>query len=153
MKKTNHYKGHRWTNEELLLLMKLWDGDESLKSIAEKLDSSEYAIAKQVVRMRQQGIKIRKRKSGNKAGRHAQKWTQGEVEYLVRRREEKATNDEISSELGRSWNAIQAMIYKLRHEEKINIPMRGHGVSRLWNAEELRAMYLNKDCENESNKN
>ena len=140
MKKTTHYKGHRWTNEELILLMQLWDGDEQLGTIVEKLNSTEYAILTQVGRMRKNGIKIRKRRAGNSAGKHGQPWTQGAVEYLIRRREEKATNDEIATELGRSWNAIQGMVYKLRHEEKINVPMRGNGVCRLWDAESLRVV-------------
>lgn len=142
MKKTTHYKGHRWTNEELKMLTELWHSkDLTTKQVAEKINVTHYALLHQVRRMRNAGIRLAKRRSGNFAERHNQAWTQGDIEYLVRRRNDKATNEEIAYELGRTWNAVQAMIYTLRKEE-VNVPMRGMGVRRLWDVETVKSMVL-----------
>lgn len=140
MKKTTHYHGHRWTANEIKVLMTLWTADESLAIIAKTLNSSEYAILSQVHRLRKMGIPLKKRKAGNKEGRSSLPWTRGEVEYLIRRRNEKATNEEIGSELGRSWGAVQNMIAILRREG-VDVPMRGMGVRRLWNPEDMKALH------------
>lgn len=141
MKKTTHYTGHRWTTEEMRTLMQMWANDEELKVIAEKLEVTTASILHTVNRLRHSGIPLKRRTRGHKAGRQYQLWTQGEVEYLVRRREEKATCEEIAVDLGRSWSAVNAMINKLR-QEQVPIAMRGNGVRRLWNADLLKGVAL-----------
>lgn len=141
MEKTTHYKGHRWTNYELKKLMKMWDNDYSLKEIALSLKSSTYAILKQVQKLREAGIPLKKKRSGNFNGNVVKPWTDGETEYLIRRRNEKATASEIGSELNRSPNAIDGMIKKLR-EEGVDVAMRGCGVRRLWDSEKLKVIAL-----------
>src|SRR5687768_13181419 len=106
MKKTTHYKGHRWTTEELKILMAMWAAGESLDSITQTVNATQNAILKQVQRMRREGIPLARRKAGHTAGRSNKPWSQGEVEYLIRRRAEKATADEIALELGRSGIAV-----------------------------------------------
>ncbi len=142
MKKTTHFKGHRWTNDEMKLLIELWNNPEvPVKDIAVKLNVTHYAVLHHVGRMRKQGIRLLKRRAGNFAGRHNQTWTQGEVEYLVRRRNEKATNEEIATELGRTWNSVQVMVNKLRSED-VGIAMRGNGVRRLYDVDALKAVSM-----------
>lgn len=139
MKTTIHYKGHRWTTAELKALMQLWAAEESVPDIALKLNASTAAILKMVGRLRKNGIPLKRRIRGHIAGRANQSWTQGEVEYLLRRRIEKATCEEIGEELGRTWSAINAMIQKLR-SENVPVAMRGNGVRRLWNVHDLKAV-------------
>lgn len=139
MTKTTHYKGHRWTTKELRTLMDLWAAGAELAVIADTLNATTAAVAEMVQRMRKNGIPLERRRRGHVAGRSNKLWTQGEVEFLVRRRMEKATSEEIAMELGRTWNAVSAMITKLRHES-VPIAMRGCGVRRLWNAESLKAI-------------
>lgn len=148
MKKTTHYKGHRWTNEELTKLMQLWAEDAPIEIIAIKLGSTHTAILKQVQRLRTNGIPLKRRDKGHRNGIKNSLWTQGEIEYLLRRRNEKATSEEIGIHLGRSANAVDAMIGKLR-KEKVNIAMRGNGVRKLWDAEALKAVSLEPSLQNE----
>lgn len=131
MKKTVHYKGHRWTNEEIKLLMKMWGEERTIDEIGEALNTTRYALNKMVTRLRNEGVPLKHRTKGNTADRAFNLWSQGEVEYLVRRRQEKATAEEIASELGRTYIAVQGMIQKLR-KEGVNVPMRGNGVRRKW---------------------
>lgn len=139
MTKTPHYKGHRWTTKELRTLMELWAAGAELEVIADTLNATTAAVAEMVQRMRKNGIPLERRRRGHIAGRSNKLWTQGEVEFLVRRRMEKATSEEIAMEIGRTWNAVSAMITKLRNES-VPIAMRGQGVRRLWNAEALKAV-------------
>lgn len=141
MKKTAHYTGHKWTEAELISLMKLWADDEPLAVIAGELNSSQTAILKQVQRMRKAGVPLSRRRKGHVAGRTNKSWTQAEVEYLIRRRNEKSTSEEIAIELNRTPNAVDAMIQKLRKED-VPVKMRGNGVRRLWDAETLKAVAL-----------
>lgn len=141
MKKTTHYKGHRWTDAELTLLMKMWAEDDPLDEIANRLKSTKTACLKQIQRMRKAGVPLHKRRNGHAATVKYKNWTQGETEYLLRRRNDKATSEEIASELGRSPNAVDAMIQKLRKEE-VPVAMRGSGVRRLWDAEWLKVVAL-----------
>lgn len=142
MKKTSHYKGHRWTDEELKTLMKLWVDDIPITNISDHLNVSQVGLLKQIQRMRSNGIPLPRRKAGNPIGNAVRPWTQGDVEYLVRRRNEKATSEEIAAQLGRSPNAVDAMIQKLRKED-VGIAMRGNGVRRLWDANSLKSLLLN----------
>lgn len=137
MKKTTHYKGHRWTEKETVELMQMWAADSSMSDIQSKLKSTRYAILKQVQRLRKSGIPLKRRDVGHKYGLVNKLWTQGETEYLIRRREDKATAEEIGIELGRSVNSVQAMINKLR-AENVDIKMRGNGVRRMWDVEALK---------------
>lgn len=143
MKKTLHYKGHRWSNDELVKLMQLWANETPIIEIANSLKSTQIAILKQVQRMRKDGIPLSPRRKGHTANKSNSNWTQGEAEYLIRRRNEKATSGEIAIELERTPNAVDAMIQKLR-KENVNVAMRGCGVRRLWDAESLKIMTTNK---------
>lgn len=141
MKTTTHYKGHRWTNEELKQLMQMWAADIPIETIASELKSTHTSILKQVQRLRTNGIPLKRRDKGHRNGIKNTLWTQGEIEYLLRKRNEKATSEEIGIQLGRSANAVDAMIAKLRKEE-VDIKMRGNGVRKLWDAEALKAVSL-----------
>ena len=137
MKKTAHFTGHRWTDNEIKKLMQMWHNDVPLDKIAKKLNSTEYAILQQVRRMRNLGVPLKPRKAGRKGGSSDKPWTSGQIEYLIRRREEKASNEDISIELGRSWMAVQNMIAVLRREG-VQIAMRGSGVTRKWSPDDAR---------------
>lgn len=141
MKTTKHYKGHRWTNGELKKLMQMWAADASMKEIADALNVTHVSILKQIQRLRTNGIPMKRRDRGHPEGMVNRLWTQGDVEYLLRRRNEKATSEEIGIELSRTPNAVDAMIGKLRKEE-VDIKMRGQGVRKLWDAESLKAVSL-----------
>ncbi len=139
MKRTKHHHGHRWTDEELKELIRLWDNDVSPDQIANQLGSTVYAIDTMVVRLRQNGIPLKRKKGGHAYGQRAGKpWTQGEIEYLVRRRNERATGEEIARELGRTHSAIEGMVQALRRAN-VPIAMKGNGVRRLWDPDRLRA--------------
>lgn len=135
MKKVNN--GHRWTNDELLKLIGDWVSGIDIDEIAKSFQCTRFGINKQILRLRQDGISVPRRTSGHKAGRHNKPWTQAEIEYLVRRRNDKATAEQIATELDRSFFAVQAMIQTLR-KEKIPVKMLGMGVRRLWNPEVLK---------------
>lgn len=141
MKKTTHYKGHRWTTEELRQLMQLWADKEPLDAIADSLNSKPAAILKMVNKLRKNGIPLERRRKGHWAGRSNKPWTQGEVEYLIRRRSEKATAEEIGEELGRTPNAVSGMIHNLR-SQNVPVAMLGCGVRRLWNPDALKAVAM-----------
>lgn len=141
MKTTTHYKGHRWTDGEIKTLMSMWAQGYPPAEIAEALNATPFAIAKMVVRLRKSGIPLTRRKRGHVAGRSNQPWTQAEVEYLVRRRRERATMDEIATDLGRTPYGVAGMIQKLRGED-VQVPMYGMGVRRLWDPTSLRATFL-----------
>jgi len=139
MKKTMHYKGHRWTNDELVTLMKMWANDEMVSDIAAELKSTNVSILKQVQRLRANGIPLAKRSKGHEPGKSNHSWTQSDVEYLIRRRNERATSEQIAIELLRTPNAVDGMIQRLR-KENITVAMRGNGVRRLWDVNILKAI-------------
>lgn len=141
MKTTTHYKGHRWTNDELKTLMSMWQNDLQIDNISKKLSCTRSAILKQVQKLRMNGIPLKRRDAGHRNGIKNTLWTQGEMEYLLRRRNEKATSEQIAIEIGRTHNAVDAMIGKLR-KQNINIAMRGNGVRKLWDAEALKMIFL-----------
>lgn len=143
MKKTTHYTGHRWTNDEIKSLMKQWVGNVPLIEIASDLKVSQLALLKQIQRLRGSGIPLPNRTNGHQLGIKNRNWTQGETEYLIRRRNEKANCTEIGNELNRSPNSIQAMIQTLR-KENVHVAMRGCGVRRKWDAEYLKGLLLNE---------
>lgn len=141
MKTTIHYKGHRWSQAEIVALMAQWSEGKPPAEIAEGLKVSPFAVGKMVVRLRKQGIPLKRRTRGHVAGRANQPWTQGEIEYLIRQRGERATMDEIAMAIGRTPLAIAAMIQKLRGEH-VQVPMFGNGVRRLYDMNALRATFL-----------
>ena len=140
MKETTFYKGHRWTQEEIVAVMALWAEKLSPQEIASRMNSTPFAIAKLVVRLRKLGIPLERRHRGHVAGRSNKPWTQAEIEYLIRRRRERSTLDEISFDLGRTHSAVSAMVGKLRSND-VPVPMYGNGVRRLWDANSLRATF------------
>jgi biotin operon repressor len=150
MKRTAMNKGHRWSDEELRLLMQLWDEGKTPTEIAIVLGSTDYSISKMVVRLRQQGIPLTRRRKGHQIGERAGKpWTQEEIEFVARRRIDGATNEEIGMSLGRTHHAVAEMVRRLR-EEGVPIAMRGSGVRRLWDPDRLRRTLLVSDAENVS---
>lgn len=129
--------GHRWTDKEIKKLMGLWLEETDIEEIANTFGTTFYAINKQITRMRQEGIPMPRRNAGNYAGRNDKPWTQEEIEYLIRRREDQINAEAIARELDRSFLGVQAMIRKLR-QEGVPIKMLGNGVRRLWSPERAR---------------
>jgi biotin operon repressor len=130
--------GHRWSSAELKTLMAMWVDNKSLDVMSKELGVSRFAINKMVTRLRKEGIPLPKRTRGHEAGRRNHPWTQSEVEYLIRRREDKATCEQIAQELDRSFLGVQGMIQNLRKQD-VQVPMLGCGVRKLWNADSLKA--------------
>jgi biotin operon repressor len=124
--------GHRWTNAEIKTLMAMWSNDASLKKIAAKIGVSTTAIGKMVVRLRGEGIPLKKRTRGHIAGRTNNPWSQSQIDYLISRRANRATVEEIAMETGRTVIAINAMIQTLRREG-VEVPRFGSGCHRKWN--------------------
>ena len=141
MKRQNH--GHRWTDPELKSLMASWSEGYEVDLIAENLNVTRAAVLKMVLKLRANGIPLARRTKGHFAGRRNKPWTQEEVEYLVRRRDQQATTEAIAVELQRSWAAVQAMVMKLR-QEGVQVKMLGCGVRRLWSPEKLRESALGR---------
>lgn len=141
MKKTIYSHGHRWTNEQIKEIMNLWSQEIEAPIIAEKMNSSLSAISKLIVRLRAEGIPLKRRQRGHKLGRSNQLWTQSEIEFLVRRRMDNVSCERIGLDLGRSYNSVNAMVMKLRNEG-VSVPMYGQGVRRLWDADILKATLL-----------
>ncbi len=130
--------GHRWTEAEMRELIGMWIGGTPTEEIAQHFGVRPRSISKVAGRLRREGIPLPKRNPGHVAGRYNKPWTQEEVEYLIRRRNERANAQQIAEELDRTHNGVAAMIYKLRGEG-VNVRLIGHGTRRLWNAESLRA--------------
>lgn len=134
-------KGHRWTQAELIRLMQLWDTGMHLDKMAKELQTTTHAIGKMIVRLRAQGIPLKRRTAGKAPHkRNGQLWTQDEVAYLVRRRRDKANVEEIAVELGRSWSAINGMIQNLR-KRGVDVPQFGKGMRRLYDVSGLTLTY------------
>lgn len=116
----------------------MWLSEKPTEDIARHFGVQTRSISKLAQRIRREGVPLPARKSGNSAGRHNKPWTQEEVEYLVRRRNDRATASQIAVELDRTHNAVSAMIGNLRGEG-VNVRMLGQGTRRLWSAASLRA--------------
>lgn len=138
VQRNSESKRHRWTNDEIKSLMVLWGEEADVDEIATVLGTTRYALNKMVNRLRKEGVPLKHRTRGHKADRFYKPWSQGEVEYLLRRRGENATDEEIGTELGRSYCGVQAMVKNLR-DEGVEIPMRGRGMRRKWCPEQLKA--------------
>lgn len=155
MKTTRHYKGHRWTTDELKQLMALWQAGEVMETLMDRLNSTQSAILKMIQALRKQGIPLIRRDHGRVKGEKAgsplravspgkywgRPWTQSDMEYVIRRRRENATAEDLAIELGRSVGGINGVIQKLR-KDHVPVPMRGQGVRRLWDANQLRAKFI-----------
>lgn len=128
---------HRWTDTELKVLIAMWTSDKPIDEIASHFGVTRHAINAQVWRMRAQGVPIPRRTAGTKLGRAYANWTQEEIEFLVRRRRDGATAEQIGVELARSFCAIQAMVQTIR-KQGVDIPMFGSGKKRLWSAANLQ---------------
>lgn len=129
--------GHRWTPGELQKLIGLWMKEHDTADIAQELNTTSYAINKLVGRLRRDGVPLKRKTQGHKPGRRNNPWTPEEVEYLVRRRLDKATAEQIAEELDRTFCGVQGMILRLR-AEGVPVGMLGRGVRRLWDPEKLK---------------
>ena len=148
MKKQNY--GHRWTDEEFKKLIGGWLEGKSLDELGREFSCTRHGIHKAITRLRKDGIPLPRRKHGHAAGRKNCPWTQQEVEYLVRRREDQVSADQIALELDRSFLAVQNMIALLR-KEGVEVKMLGMGVRRLWNPEILKAALVGRGLKKEEN--
>jgi transposase len=129
--------GHRWTEGELREFIGMYMREVDVKTVADHFGVTVASCSKIAVRLRKEGVPLPRRKQGHIAGRRNQPWTQEEVEYLTRRRREKATAEEIALELGRTFNGVQGMILTLR-KEGVDVGMLGNGVRRLWSPERIK---------------
>lgn len=136
-------KYHKWTVAQLQQLIGDWCAGMSLDAMCEKYGATRFAITKQVLRMRKDGVAIPRRTPGHVPEQCNKLWSQGEVEYLIRRRNDRATAEQIASELGRTFLGVQAMIRKLR-DEGVPVQMLGNGVRRQWDAEQLKGAVAGK---------
>lgn len=137
MKRQNN--GHRWTNEEMASLIRMWGDEIPQSDIAVALGVSIPAMNKVVTKLRNAGVPLKYRQKGAVAGRSNKPWSQSEVEYLMRRRTERISVSQIAAEMNRTPYALSAMIAKLR-EEGVHVAMLGQGVRKLWNPDLLRGI-------------
>ena len=135
--------GHRWTDEELKRFIGEWLSGKETSEIAAAFGVSIAACNKIALRIRKEGIALPYKKRGHVAGRTNMAWKQEEVEYVIRRRAEGATNDEIASELDRTIYSILGILQKLR-EDGVSYQRNGGGRKRLWNSEKLRMAIAGK---------
>lgn len=130
--------GHRWTEAEMRELIGMWLNGKPTEEIAVHFGMTTRSICNLAQRLRRQGVPLPRRQQGHIAGRFNKPWTQEEAEYLIRRRNERASASQIATELDRTHNGVAGMIARLR-DEGVNVRMLGAGIRRLWNAESLRA--------------
>jgi transposase len=128
---------NHWKESELRELIALCLQGKETREIAEHFKTTSSNISKMITRLRAEGIPIPRRTAGHKANRHNTPWTQEEVEYVVRRRNERATSEQISIELNRTFYGVQGLILKLR-KEGVDIQALGSGQRRLWSVERLQ---------------
>jgi len=128
---------HRWTTEELMRFVAEWNLGTPIAEMVTIFNCGPTAIRAQVVRLRQQGVPLPRRRAGNMAGKYGIPWTQADVEYLIRRRKEGATGEAIAVELGRTFHSIQGMAQNLRKNGVIE--PKGAGRRRLWDLQAVRA--------------
>lgn len=127
---------HRWTTGELKELMRLWFSGADVGVIADQFAITPRGVNKQITRMRQNGIPLPRRKAGNQHGRAGKPWTQEEVEYLIRRRNERANAEIIANELNRSFMAVHGMVQALR-KNGVDVTTFGQGRRKLWDPARL----------------
>lgn len=138
--------GHRWTDEELKSLIKMWGDKTPMHEMAKVLGVTEGAVDKQVYKMRVAGVPLYYRgrvlgkfRKGDEINRAGKLWSQSECEYLMRRRADGVTSMQIASEMNRTHGAVRGMIQTLR-SAGVPVKMLGTGVHRLWNPDILRAL-------------
>lgn len=136
-KQLNDRRGHRWTDAEMQKLVGLWLQGTDVLDIAKEFTTTIHAINHVVHRLRKNGVPLPRRKQGHRAGRRNTPWTQEEVEYVIRRRNDKATVEEIAVELDRTFGGVTSMIGTLRGQG-VNVRMLGNGTRKLWDPEKLR---------------
>jgi transposase len=137
MKKADTQKhAHRWTEPELREFIGMYMRSVDVQTVANHFGVTVASCAKIAGRLRKEGVPLPRRTAGHIAGRRNQPWTQEEIEYLVRRRKDRATAEEIALELNRSFHGVQGMILTLR-KEGVDVGMLGSGVRRLWSPERL----------------
>lgn len=129
--------GHRWTEVEMREFIGMWLECKEAAEIGKHFGVTVRSVLNLAGRLRREGIPLPKR-AGHIKGRHNKPWTQEEVEYLVRRRNERANAAQIGQELDRSHSAVGAMIYRLR-QEGVNVRLIGQGTRKLWDPASLRA--------------
>lgn len=135
--------GHRWTDDELKTLISMWFAGDELDLIAERFGITPRGVNRQIQRLRANGIAVPRRNAGHRAGRSNKLWTAEEVEYVVRRRNERASTESIANELDRSFLAVQGMIAELRRQG-VSVRKFGQGKRRLWSAERLQEAILGR---------
>lgn len=134
---------HRWTDAEMKRFIGLWIAGRELDDIAREFTTTRYAINKMAGRLRRDGVPLPRRNAGHRAGRRNTLWTPQEVEYLVRRRNDKISAEQIAEELDRSFLAVQGMLQRLRLEG-VSVRRLGQGTRRLWNPDSLRAAIVGR---------
>ena len=139
-----HVKNSKWTNEMMLSFIGMWIDGRSLEEIAEHFSVSRHAVNKMAGRMRRDGIKLKRRNAGHVTQRSNSLWTQSEIEYLIRRRSEGVSSEQIGEELGRSFLAVQGMIARLS-KEGASIKKLGSGQKRLWSIEAVNMAVARSD--------
>ncbi len=147
--KSTHKSGTKWSEQQMLAFVGMWIEGKDIEDIANHFNVSRHAINTLATRMRREGVPLPRRKAGHVAKRRNTPWTQEEVEYLVRRRGDRATAETIAEELGRSFLAVQAMIAKLR-AEGVAVRMLGNGVRRLWCPEKLKVAMAGRELPSEA---
>ena len=130
--------GKRWTEAEMREFIGMWLAHTEAAEIGRYFGVTVRSVYKLVQRLRNNGVPLPPGKRGHVPERCNRPWTQSEVEYVVRRRNERATASQIAVELDRTHGGVTGLIARLR-EEGIQVRMLGQGTHRLWNAEELRA--------------
>lgn len=137
-----------WSDKSIKKLTSLWLNNVDSKEIANELNTTVNAIHKLIGKLRREGIPLPMRKGGYETTRGKKLWTQEEVEYLVRRRNDKISAEKISEELGRTVYSINAMIYSLRTED-VDVCMLGQGKRRLWSSEKLKMAIIGRGLRDE----
>lgn len=128
---------HRWTTDELKQLMSLWQSNESADDISALMGHSVHTINRMVGRLRKQGIPLKNHECGARKHRSYHAWSQGECEYLVRRRSDGATTEEIAIELNRTYAAVCGMIQQLRKGD-VQLRRLGSGRHAFYDLDVLR---------------
>ncbi len=112
---------HRWTDDELKRLMSMWLRGDELDIIAVAFGITPRGVNRQIQRMRANGIPLPR-----------------QVEYLVRRRNDRASLEMIANELDRTFYAVQGMVEKLK-QDGVLVRQFGQGRRRLWDPERLKS--------------
>lgn len=133
-----HNNGHRWTEKELRLLISMHIEGKEYPEIAKHFGVTVGGLHKQLCRLREEGINLPRRRNGHKGGRTNKPWTQEEIEWVIRRRQESATAEQIANELKRSFFGVQGIIHTLR-KKGIKVKMLGQGMRRLWSVDSVNA--------------